>query len=67
MNALEATYEPGIIRLFPAMYHKPLQSDSVPFGEACQSSFACKLDDSCGSSSYDSSWHSYPGRLSGLD
>jgi len=31
MNALEATYKPGIIRLFPAMYYEPLQSDSIPF------------------------------------
>ena len=32
MNALEATYKPRIISLFPVMYHEPLQSDSVPFG-----------------------------------
>jgi hypothetical protein len=49
----------------PAMYHKPLQSDSIPFGGIF--SLACKLDDSYSSSSYDSSWHSYPTRLSGLD
>ena len=67
MNTLEATCKPGIVRLFPAMYREPLQSDSVPFGEAYQSNFACKLDDSCSGSSYDSSWHSYPSRLSGLD
>ena len=67
MNALETTYKPRIISLFPVMYHEPLQSDPVPFGEAYQSSFACKLDDSYSGSSYDSSWHSYPSRLSGLE
>ena len=36
MNALEATYKPRIIRLFTAMYHEPLQSDSVPFGRISQ-------------------------------
>ena len=67
MNALEATYKPRIISLFTAMYHEPLQSDSVLLVKAYQSSFACKLDDSYSGSSCDSSWHSYPGRLSDLD
>jgi len=26
MNALEAAYKPGVICLFPVMYHEPLQS-----------------------------------------